>query len=75
VITLLCALPVTAEESVDTELNNLLNKSSLLAGESDRRRQLLKNWSDFVSQQLKKAENLLEDSRTKQSSFRAHIDN
>ncbi len=75
IITLLCALPVTAEESVDTELNNLLNKSSLLAGESDRRRQLLKNWSDFVSQQLKKAENLLADSRTKQSSFRAHSDN
>ncbi|BCL59491.1 hypothetical protein DGMP_01840 [Desulfomarina profundi] len=75
IITLLCALPVTAEESVDTDLNNLLNGSSLHIGERNSRRELLKNWSAFVSGQLQKAENLLEDSRTGQSSSRVRIDN
>ncbi len=75
ITTLLCALPVTAEESVDTNLNNLLNENSLHVGERNSRRELLKNWSDFVSGQLKKAETLLEDFRTGQSSSRIQIDN
>ncbi|WP_457577222.1 ABC transporter substrate-binding protein [Desulfomarina sp.] len=69
ITTLFSALPVTAEESVDTELNNLLNGNSFRPRESNRRRKLLKNWSDFVSEQLEKADNLLAGSGENQSSL------
>jgi ABC-type Fe3+ transport system substrate-binding protein len=56
---LLCTLPITAEESVDSELNNLLADTPLLAEENSKRRKVLRSWADFVTEQLKNASELL----------------
>ncbi|NOX32133.1 MAG: extracellular solute-binding protein [Deltaproteobacteria bacterium] len=52
----LCTIPISSEQSVDRDLNTLLGSG----GNGEKKRRVLQNWDDFVSRQLKQANNFLD---------------
>lgn len=58
VLDLLCEVPVSEKKSVDKMLNDLF-KVNLSGSYSEKKHEILKEWEQFVSDRLDKAENLL----------------
>lgn len=60
VLNLLCEIPISEEQSVDKELNNLFN-ITLSSGYGEKKREMLHHWDVFISERFEQAKRLLKD--------------
>lgn len=59
VLELLGKIPVTGQESLDSELNRILNPSAAGKALHDERQKIIATWNNFINEQISQAESLL----------------
>jgi len=63
VIDRLSKMPVDRNQSLDANLNQLFTSKTLSTEQREKKRRLIKSWEEFVTNQLQRAHELIDDSK------------